>query len=394
MAKMYHPKYKEELKKLCDDESIYLGDIDTSKITDMSGLFKDSERKDFSGIENWDVSAVEDMQSMFWCAKSFNQDISGWDVSNVENMSFMFSYAKAFNQPIGDWDVSSVTDMSGMFAGTEAFNQPIGDWDVSNVGYMQSMFAGVRSFNQPIGDWDVSNVRDMGYMFYNAAAFNQPIEGWDVSNIVNMGHMFENAVSFKQELPLYWPVNLSDVAIRMSRENYDLMRVAFDELKTGNTQSHLALKTQALLNTDSANNMDYFFRDVNYFLEQIVQIDETYVDFMFENVIWDENSPAVAFFKVAMKNTDDYDFLRIGENTDDRESKFNTASCPFYETVDGIMFEYKDEQMKPAHEIDCKNAEAVFSSIISVFDKAGVKREDLKKAFNAALQNSKKDVLT
>ena len=315
----YFPKYKEELKKLCDDDSIYLGDIDTSQIVDMSNLFENSFREDFSGIENWDVSHVENMSFMFDCARYFNHPISNWDVSHVENMSFMFAGARAFNQPL---------------------------------------------------------------------------DNWDVSNIVNMGHMFENAVSFKQELPLYWPVNLSDVAIRMSRENYDLMRVAFDELKTGNTQSHLALKMQALLNTDSANNMDYFFRDVNYFLEQIVQIDETYVDFMFENVRWDENSPAVVFFKVAMKNTDDYDFLRIGENTDDRESKFNTASCPFYETVDGIMFEYKDEQMKPAHEIDCKNAEAVFSSIISVFDKAGVKREDLKKAFNAALQNSKKDVLT
>ena len=35
----YKPQTKEELKKLVEDESIYLGDIDTSLITDMSNLF-------------------------------------------------------------------------------------------------------------------------------------------------------------------------------------------------------------------------------------------------------------------------------------------------------------------------------------------------------------------
>ena len=34
------PKNKEELQALCRDESVYLGDIDTSLITDMSELFR------------------------------------------------------------------------------------------------------------------------------------------------------------------------------------------------------------------------------------------------------------------------------------------------------------------------------------------------------------------
>ena len=35
----YHPKTKDELKELIENEAIYLGDIDTSAITDMSYLF-------------------------------------------------------------------------------------------------------------------------------------------------------------------------------------------------------------------------------------------------------------------------------------------------------------------------------------------------------------------
>ena len=57
----YTPKTFQELKWLVDDESVYLGDIDTSAITDMSYLFERSARADFSGIESWDVSNVVDM---------------------------------------------------------------------------------------------------------------------------------------------------------------------------------------------------------------------------------------------------------------------------------------------------------------------------------------------
>lgn len=74
----YKPQNKEELKKLVNDQSIYLGDIDTSLITDMSFLFANSKREDFSGIEKWDVSKVESMRGMFHGAESFNQDIGNW----------------------------------------------------------------------------------------------------------------------------------------------------------------------------------------------------------------------------------------------------------------------------------------------------------------------------
>ena len=125
----YHPETKTGLYNLCRDESIYLGDIDTSKITDMRGLFKDTLGKDFSGIESWDVSKVTDMGGMFYNS-SFNQDISSWDVSNVKNMSCMF-YKSSFNQDISSWDVSNVKDMREMFS-YSSFNHDISSWNVPN----------------------------------------------------------------------------------------------------------------------------------------------------------------------------------------------------------------------------------------------------------------------
>ncbi|RDU70886.1 hypothetical protein CQA57_08055 [Helicobacter anseris] len=98
----YFPKDKAELLELLKDENIKLDTIDVSKIKDMSGLFcqsyeltentfmaivqeckiADSTRKDFSGIEKWDVSNVENMQGMFDGATSFNQDLSSWGDKN------------------------------------------------------------------------------------------------------------------------------------------------------------------------------------------------------------------------------------------------------------------------------------------------------------------------
>ena len=104
--KKYKPQTKDELKELVKDENIYLGDIDTSLITDMSNLFYESLRKDFEGIEKWDTSNVKDMHNMFSDAVYFNHNIEKWNV----------------NQPLNNWNVSNVKYMGAMFAGAESFN--------------------------------------------------------------------------------------------------------------------------------------------------------------------------------------------------------------------------------------------------------------------------------
>ena len=129
----YKPQTREELQKLVQDENIYLGDIDTSLITDMSGLFSFERRKDFSGIGNWNVNNVTSMRGMFYNCYSFNEDISKWNVSNVKNMELLFYNCINFNQNISEWNVSNVIIMQSIFNGCKNFNQPLSKWKTSNL---------------------------------------------------------------------------------------------------------------------------------------------------------------------------------------------------------------------------------------------------------------------
>ena len=70
------------------------------------------------GLENWDVSNVKEMISMFNGCEQFNCDLSKWDVSSVTNMYSLFKRCNKFTgKGLENWDVSAVTDMHYMFDG-------------------------------------------------------------------------------------------------------------------------------------------------------------------------------------------------------------------------------------------------------------------------------------
>ena len=76
----------------------------------------------YGDINTWDVSKITDMSGLFKNKINFNSDISNWNVSNVVSMMEMFEYAESFNQDISFWNVSNVTDMTCMFYGASSFD--------------------------------------------------------------------------------------------------------------------------------------------------------------------------------------------------------------------------------------------------------------------------------
>ena len=261
----YKPQTREELQKLVQDENIYLGDIDTSLITDMSGLFSFERRKDFSGIGNWNVNNVTSMRGMFYNCYSFNEDIGKWNVSNVNNMGDLFYNCINFNQNISEWNVSNVINMRGMFNGCKNFNQPLNKWNISKVRHLTAMFKDCHHFNQPLNDWDISKVENISNMFEGCKSFNQDLDKWDTSNVKSMNSMFWKAKSFNKPLDK-WNVSNVNTMVAMfynsGFKEYDSLntwelndKVIIDNIVDDSAVSSLSLKWILYLYTFSNINV-------------------------------------------------------------------------------------------------------------------------------------------
>lgn len=186
---------------------ISLKRIDTSNVKNMKALFYKSNREDFSGIEEWNVSSVVGFELCFAQCKTFNAEIEKWGdkVKNARTFEAMFWGAESFDRPIGThWDTSSATNMIRMFNQAKNFNnggQPFGEkWKMDKVGWTWQMFWGAERFNQKLNHWNMSSVTKCFTMFMNAKAFNQPLDKWDLSNAADLSNMFNKAESFNQNL--------------------------------------------------------------------------------------------------------------------------------------------------------------------------------------------------
>ena len=177
----YFPKTKPELgniiKQLFDENgyNVDLNVIDTSKITDISYLFDSTEFHKFCGdVSQWDVSNVENMDSLFFGCYDFDCDLSLWDVSNVKGMEFMFGGCDNFKgRGLEKWNVSKVKNMEAMFAKCKNLDCDLSHWNVSQVTNMQHMF--YRSnFSNDISSWKIKSNATISKMFLKSPLENNP----------------------------------------------------------------------------------------------------------------------------------------------------------------------------------------------------------------------------
>ena len=211
-----------------------LDKLDTTRTTDMSGMFRDcaalaeldisnfatdivtdmshmysgcSKMTSIAGLSNFDTSSVTNMSGMFAKSAITSLDgLSSWDTGSVINMSYMFAGISHPFETVNDisgWDTSKVTDMSGMFAKSAITSlDGLSNWDTSSVINMSYMFADIGYPFETVNDisgWDTSKVTDMSGMFsgcsnlYNASN----LSAWDTHSVVNMSNMFDGCGALK-----------------------------------------------------------------------------------------------------------------------------------------------------------------------------------------------------
>ena len=79
-----------------DFTNLIFKDVDTSKVTNMNGMFYRCINLTSLDLSGWNTSNVSDITSMFNSCGNLNSlDLSGWDTSKVTNMDAMFEGCSA-----------------------------------------------------------------------------------------------------------------------------------------------------------------------------------------------------------------------------------------------------------------------------------------------------------
>jgi len=125
-------------------------------------------------LQEWDVSAVTDMDGLFASATADLGDLSQWQTSQVTSMTRMFQDALLMDGGsfMEEWDVSSVTHFDYMFHGATTLTADLSQWNTPSALSMKGMFASAESFDSDVSGWNVQGVTNMDLMFYRASSYN------------------------------------------------------------------------------------------------------------------------------------------------------------------------------------------------------------------------------
>lgn len=179
-------------------KTIELSCFDTADVTDMSNLFKECTEMEYLDISKWNTSLVRDMSSMFYYTSFTTIDISQWDLSNVIDLSSMFENSRVKSLDVSNWNVSNVKSTKKMFeCCTNLETLDVSKWDTSSLEDMSYMFSCdyydefmmLRELD--VSNWDTSNVSNMVYTFQGCGQLNKlDVSKWNTANVVNMEGLF------------------------------------------------------------------------------------------------------------------------------------------------------------------------------------------------------------
>ena len=195
-AKIYAPKDCYQLfYNLIKMTSIEFDVFDTSKVTNMSFMFRSCSKLTSLDLSNFDTSKVTSMSNVFNdCYTLPSLDLSSFNTSNVQSMFEMFRDCYVLTSlNVGNFNTSNVTTMSCMFSGCKTLETlNVSNFNTSNVTNMSGMFQECRSITSlDVSSFITSKVTDMSFMFsYCTSLTSLDVSNLGTSKVTNMKYMF------------------------------------------------------------------------------------------------------------------------------------------------------------------------------------------------------------
>lgn len=143
-------KYDESSNPISNLESIDFNDrLDTSKTTSLMSLFYGNKSlTKITGLGNWDVSKVVNMDGMFWDCQSLESiDLNNWHTESLESVNSMFvRNFELKNVNIKDWNTQELKSTQGMFHRCSSLASiDLSGWETPKIEGFSDMFIGCGS---------------------------------------------------------------------------------------------------------------------------------------------------------------------------------------------------------------------------------------------------------
>lgn len=173
----------------CSKLTKVIQSFNTSKITNMSNMFKKCKVLSSIDVSGWNTEKVLYMQSMFYeCNVLRSLKVDNWNVSNVIDMNNMFNNCQFLTSlNVSNWNPSSAKDMNKLFYYCcKLTSLDLSNWNTVNLENISYMFASCDYLETITGieNLDVSKVNNMvGTFFYCEGLTSLNLVGWDFSGL-------------------------------------------------------------------------------------------------------------------------------------------------------------------------------------------------------------------
>ena len=144
--------------------------------------------KSFIDLTDLDISKFNNLSYIFYALNMEVVDISGWNTSNVITMENMFSFCDKLKNIIGieNLDVSKLEDATSMFYCCKKLVElDLTNWNPVSLQHTHEMFSGCSNLKiiENIENWQLPNIKSVRQMFYKCAKLDVDLSNWDLTNI-------------------------------------------------------------------------------------------------------------------------------------------------------------------------------------------------------------------
>ena len=177
-------------KILINKSSKFINKIKVESKDQLQSIIREryNGNKSFIDLTNIDVSELDDLSGIFFGLNIKVADISGWNTSNVTTMENMFSFCDKLKNIIGieNLDVSKLEDANSMFYCCKNLVElDLTNWNPISLENMSNMFYGCSNLKmiKNIENWQLQSIKSVRQMFYNCVKLNVDLSNWNLTNI-------------------------------------------------------------------------------------------------------------------------------------------------------------------------------------------------------------------